>query len=121
MNDGRVTEHGTYQQLISNNGEFSRLDKEFGGSKDSEKAEEPTVHSESMSRVNMDSAKEKSAKARRAGAGSGKLEGRLIVKEKRTTGSVSWKGKSSCKVGCYSDTQMGLQFTGRISLLDGVF
>ena len=39
-------------------------------------------------------AKNKAAAVQRTGAGTGKLEGRLIVKEKRTTGSVSWAGES---------------------------
>lgn len=41
----------------------------------------------------VDDAKIKSESVLRKGAGTGKLEGRLIVKERRTTGSVSWRGR----------------------------
>ena len=43
--------------------------------------------------IDINAAKMKSDKKIREGAGTGKLEGRLIVAEKRTTGSVSWKSE----------------------------
>ncbi|KAL1937139.1 hypothetical protein VTO73DRAFT_14531 [Trametes versicolor] len=39
----------------------------------------------------VDDAKTKAVAVQQKGAGTGKLEGRLIVREKRTTGSVSWR------------------------------
>lgn len=94
LDDGQIAEQGTYKQLLSNNGEFSRLDKEFGGGDNS--AEEPTEDSETQAiqstQNNIEEVKIRSAL--RTGAGTGKLEGRLIVKEKRTTGSFSGRGTS---------------------------
>lgn len=85
---------------MSNDGDFARLDKEFGGStNDSSPAIEDTADAEipilSTPRgVDVvEEAKTKSSKVERSGAGSGKLEGRLMVKEKRTTGSVSWSSQ----------------------------
>ncbi|EPQ52646.1 ABC protein [Gloeophyllum trabeum ATCC 11539] len=95
MDDGRVVEQGTYPQLIEANGEFARLAKEFGGEstemQEEESAEEGVEEAKPALRMDVEEAKLKSEKqAKRAGAGTGKLEGRLIVAEKRTTGSVSW-------------------------------
>ncbi|EED80008.1 predicted protein [Postia placenta Mad-698-R] len=86
--DGRIEEQGTFNELISNDRVFSRLIGEFGGtaSKD-EDSEAP--QGQEIQAVDEDKIKAESAK--RAVAGTGKLEGRLIVPEKRTTGSVSWK------------------------------
>ncbi|KAF5371833.1 hypothetical protein D9615_009539 [Tricholomella constricta] len=86
LDDGRIAEHGTYEQLVSKNGEFARLDKEFGGS-DSEGSSDQLQ----ASRMNtIDDVRTKSAKAKLKDSGN-KLAGKLIVKERRTTGSVSWK------------------------------
>lgn len=88
LDNGRIVEEGSYTQLISDGGNFARLAKEFGGSSGSSESPE-----ESPTSVDVDikGAKAKSDLASRAG-GSGKLEGRLIVKEKRSTGSMSWSG-----------------------------
>ncbi|KAF8071690.1 ABC protein [Lyophyllum atratum] len=87
LDDGRISEHGTYDKLVAMNGEFARLDKEFGGY-DSEslstKKSEPSAMS-TMDEVRMKSAKSQNNKA------ANKLAGKLIVNERRTTGSVSWK------------------------------
>ncbi len=92
MDNGRIIEEGTYQQLISDSGGFSRLATEFGGhGSSSETSEEMKVDNA----ITLEDVKTKSANALRTGAGTGKLEGRLVVKEKRSTGSVSWSGTSS--------------------------
>lgn len=95
LNNGIITESGTYDELISRGGDFARLDLEFGGhaseGKDDDQAEETTT-SLLQKGVTIEDAKLKSAKAREKATGSGKLEGHLIVKEKRSTGSVSWGG-----------------------------
>ena len=106
MKDGRVVESGTYQELIRRGGEFSKLDKEYGGY--SEKLQEchggrdkhtvmvtsdgDAEFGEMSQDVTVEAVKLKAARAREQAAGTGKLEGRLMVKEQRTTGSVSWKG-----------------------------
>ena len=108
MKDGRVVESGTYQELIRRGGEFAKLDKEYGGC--SEELQEchrggdkhtvmvtsedgDTEFGSEMSQdVTVEAVKLKAARAREQAAGTGKLEGRLMVKEQRTTGSVAWKG-----------------------------
>jgi len=74
----------------SRGGDFARLDLEFGGhaseGKDDDQVDEATAPHQG---ITIEEAKLKSAKSREKAAGSGKLEGRLIVKEKRSTGSVS--------------------------------
>ncbi|KAJ7352413.1 ABC protein [Mycena albidolilacea] len=83
LEGGRISEHGSYQELLEMRGEFARLDKEFGG------GDAPVASPENLITVNVtvEELKIKSAKA----AGTGKIEGKLITKERRTTGSVSWK------------------------------
>lgn len=83
LHDGRLAEQGTFQELIAANGEFARLDKEYGGSdsKPAEKQQATTAVAEDL--------KSKSRSAYKRAAGTGKLEGKLIVKEQRTTGSIS--------------------------------
>ncbi|KAJ7678473.1 ABC protein [Mycena rosella] len=82
LEGGRVSEHGTYQELLDKKGEFARLDKEFGGGGDGESAEDLVTITTTVEELKLKSA--------RAG-GTGKIEGKLITKERRTTGSVSWK------------------------------
>ncbi|KAG1891771.1 ABC protein [Suillus fuscotomentosus] len=92
LNNGVITESGTYEDLVSQGGDFARLDLEFGGhasegeDEDQEEEEEVTP----QTGITIEDVKLKSERARERASGSGKLEGRLIVKEKRSTGSVSW-------------------------------
>ncbi|KAF7375203.1 ABC protein [Mycena sanguinolenta] len=83
LEGGRISEHGSYQELLDKKGEFARLDKEFGGGNSEGEPAENLV----TVTVTVEELKMKSAKA----AGTGKIEGKLITKERRTTGSVSWK------------------------------
>ncbi|KAL6299258.1 P-loop containing nucleoside triphosphate hydrolase protein [Sparassis latifolia] len=95
LENGRIEEHGTYDELINNQMEFSRLNKEFGGQAQHEKevdAEEAAMDGlQGKPPMVIDEVEIKARSAKRTAAGSGKLEGRLIVPEKRTTGSVSWR------------------------------
>ncbi|KAG1720078.1 putative YOR1-ABC transporter [Suillus lakei] len=89
MNNGVIMENGTYDERITRGGDYARLDLEFGGhafegKKDGQAEEAAPV----QAGVTIEDAKLKSERAR--ASGSGKLEGRLTVKEKRSTGSVSW-------------------------------
>ncbi|KAJ7056634.1 ABC protein [Mycena amicta] len=79
---GSISEHGTYQQLLARKGEFARLDKEFGG----DVAEESTENLVTVT-ATVEELKSKSDRV----AGTGKIEGKLMSKERRTTGSVSWR------------------------------
>ncbi|KAJ6466582.1 ABC protein [Mycena vitilis] len=83
LENGRISERGSYQELLDKNGEFARLDKEFGGGV----AEGEPVENLVTVTVTVEELMAKSAKA----GGTGKIEGKLITKERRTTGSVSWK------------------------------
>lgn len=91
LQDGRIEEQGTFGQLITNEGVFSRLIKEFGGTTSNEE-EDDAEAPQGREIQAVDEEKIKADSAKRAVAGTGKLEGRLIVPEKRTTGSVSWSG-----------------------------
>lgn len=79
LQEGRVAEHGTYDDLVAHKGEFAHLVSEFGGVKTPETDDSPQPP-------------EDAPKAH--GKGTGRLEGRLIVKENRDVGSVSWQGES---------------------------
>jgi ABC-type multidrug transport system ATPase subunit len=93
LNNGCITEVGTYPELIARGGEFARLDREFGGAeaKEGEGEGEGDESGEKAPQVQVVSVED--AKARSKGAaGTGKIEGKLIIKEKRTTGGVAWSG-----------------------------
>lgn len=65
--------------------------QEFGG-QSNEEGEEDAETNEAQGQPDVDGAKNKSERLRK-GAGTGKLEGRLITKERRKTGSVGWRGR----------------------------
>ncbi|KAG0693348.1 ABC protein [Suillus ampliporus] len=90
LNNGVITECGTYHELISRGGDFARLDLEFGGHASEGKDEDHVEEVIPQTGVTIEDVKLKSRKAREEATGCGKLEGRLIIKEKRSTGSVSW-------------------------------
>ena len=111
LHDGHLTEQGTFHELIAADGEFARLHKEYGGS-DSQ----PTEKQQATIAVAED-VKSKLRSAYKRAAGTGKLEGKLIVKEQCTTGSISRQGKFTVLI---SDIKLTLksfifQFTGLIS------
>ena len=99
ISNGRIAEQGTYDTLINLDGEFSRLAKEFGGEQKQEDEEEAIEEEDEVDTK----AKQKAAAVDKAKlkakidldkvAGKGRLEGRLMVKEQRTTGAVSWQGR----------------------------
>ncbi|THV08675.1 P-loop containing nucleoside triphosphate hydrolase protein [Dendrothele bispora CBS 962.96] len=90
MDSGRIAEHGTYEDLVTKDGEFARLDREFGGTDpDAPEADEEAKQDTAITEA-VEEAKNKSENVSSRGAGAGRLEGKLIVKEKRSTGSVSW-------------------------------
>ncbi|KIK55762.1 hypothetical protein GYMLUDRAFT_831145 [Collybiopsis luxurians FD-317 M1] len=100
MDGGRIAEHGTYANLIARNGEFARLDKEFGGSELNSE-----IRTQLVDAATVEAMKSKTDRIARKGAGAGKLEGKLMVKEKRTTGSLSlavYKTYLSAGVGWFT-------------------
>nr|GAT50189.1 ABC protein [Mycena chlorophos] len=78
---GAIAEHGTYEQLLIRQGEFARLDQEFGG------GAEPSSENLNTVTTTVEELKDKS----KAASGTGKMEGKLMSKERRSTGAVSWR------------------------------
>ncbi|KAG9075990.1 hypothetical protein FRC06_009775, partial [Ceratobasidium sp. 370] len=86
---GRIAEQGTYEELMRAGQAFAKLVGEFGGGEGrrEEIEAEPGVEEGDKGK----GVREKMEKiSERKGAGTGKLEGKLIQAEKRTTGSVKW-------------------------------
>lgn len=106
MNQGEITERGTYSSLVQQGGQFCNLVTDFGikesstdtGSEDTienpSAAEEIVIAQEKVDakpvegRVKIQS---NTRKGMGAAAGTGKLEGRLMVSEVRKTGAVGSK------------------------------
>jgi hypothetical protein len=98
VDNGIISAQGKYADLVETNESFAKLMKDFGGETKHEeevKEEEAAMAGAPILKGGVAEVKAKSEAIQRVGAGTGKLEGRLIVAEKRSTGSVSWKGKSS--------------------------
>ncbi|TRM64247.1 P-loop containing nucleoside triphosphate hydrolase protein [Schizophyllum amplum] len=85
LHDGRISEAGAYDELLEKDGDFARLVTEFGG----EQAH--VTNDDASEKRKAVSAEEVRAKISKAGMGTGKIEGKLIIKERRTTGSVSYR------------------------------
>lgn len=101
MASGIIGEHGTYAELMARAGEFSRLAREFGGEQEREeevKAVDGGVDPKDNKTLLSDDPVSKEKMRARVDlskvAGKGTLEGRLMVKEKRTTGAVPWHSES---------------------------
>lgn len=78
MDNGRIAESGTYQDLIVANGEFARFAREFGSKEDAQADETEEKEGEAVDEK----------KKKRASGG-----GQIMTVEERNTGSVSSKGK----------------------------
>jgi hypothetical protein len=79
--DGRIAERGTYSELMSNNGEFSKFLTEFGS-----KGEEEDKREEKEDKGVIDEKKDELAERRgNASAGAG-----LMQAEERNTGAINW-------------------------------
>ncbi|KAG8682306.1 hypothetical protein FRC08_015043, partial [Ceratobasidium sp. 394] len=86
---GRIAEQGTYEELMRAGQAFAKLVEEFGGGEGRKEQVEVEAGVEEGDKGK--GVREKMEKiSERKGAGTGKLEGKLIQAEKRTTGSVKW-------------------------------
>ncbi|KAL0065277.1 hypothetical protein AAF712_007789 [Marasmius tenuissimus] len=87
MSDGRIEGHGSYQDLISTDEAFQRLDKEFGGRKEQEESD-LKVHGATPVATENVKEKEKTELSDSTGT---KSDGKLIRQENRKIGKVGWK------------------------------
>ncbi|KAJ7064111.1 ABC protein [Mycena amicta] len=94
LEHGQITRQGTYREVLDTGGLFGMEDREDtkapGDEVDAENEEEDAKQQAQTGTVTIEEAKAKSKNAMEGAAGTGKLEGRLMVKEARTTGGVSW-------------------------------
>ncbi|KAK8861276.1 hypothetical protein IAR55_002095 [Kwoniella newhampshirensis] len=89
MSQGRIVEQGTYADLVRAEGSVAKLFDDFGGVSP-EHLEEESVGQLKAQEADVERL---SRKIMGKAAGTGKLEGRLMVSEVRKTGSVGGKGK----------------------------
>jgi ABC-type methionine transport system ATPase subunit len=79
MVDGHIAERGTYAELMSSNGEFSKFVKEFGSKEEAKDEEKETTEKD-----DEDDDPKKTEKQKNAVAGAG-----IMQVEERATGAVS--------------------------------
>jgi ABC-type multidrug transport system ATPase subunit len=89
LDAGRVAEQGTYQELVTAQGEFARLDQEFGGN------DPGTLAPSGSQAIVLEEVRDKSSELSKRNPGKGTLEGKLIVKEVRNTGTIAKNGMST--------------------------
>ncbi|KAF7295535.1 ABC protein [Mycena indigotica] len=89
LEHGQITREGTYRQVVETGGLFG-IEQEDKGKEFDEVEEEDAKKQAITVTVTVEDAKDKARRAMAGAAGTGKLEGRLMVKEARTTGGVSW-------------------------------
>ncbi|KAG8899627.1 hypothetical protein FRB99_006523 [Tulasnella sp. 403] len=98
--DGQIVEQGTYDQLVENGAAFSKLLQEFSGKRTQpqgmDDSEEPDLEESRKAQtratdrriVLKETRKKLDLKLLGKAVGTGKVEGRLMKAEKRTTGSI---------------------------------
>lgn len=84
---GVIAEEGTYDELLKADGEFARLDREFGGNDPGSMAAKG-----SQSGI-LEEVQTKSSEVHKRSPGKGTLQGKLIIKEARNTGTIPMKGR----------------------------
>lgn len=95
---GQVVEEGTYSDLVSSHGPFSRMVAEFGGEQEEMHEAKDAAEEEAIEAVSQEKLEDVKVVLTRKlmgkAAGTGKLEGRLMQAEKRKTGSIGRRGTS---------------------------
>ena len=86
LDAGHVAEQGTYQELVIAQGELARLDQEFGGN------DPGTLAPSGSQAIVLEEVQSKSSELQKRNPGKGTLEGKLIVKEVRNTGTIAKNG-----------------------------
>ncbi len=85
MVDGRISEHGTYPDLMAANGDFARFVNEFGSKESELEKEEEALEVEAVSKEQTeDEAAKEAVKRRKRSQGAA-----LMQTEERNTGAVS--------------------------------
>ncbi|GLB40491.1 putative transporter [Lyophyllum shimeji] len=79
--DGRIAERGTYAELMSNNGEFSKFVTEFGSKEEEDKDNDK--EEDAVEEIDKDEKGDAPAKKATMGAA-------LMQAEERNTGAISW-------------------------------
>jgi len=96
LSNGHIAEQGTFEDLVAAEGELAHLLQEFGGgsaeSLSDEGDEESPTPPISSNTLKKDVVKA-SEQDRLQAAGTGKIEGKLMIKEQRQTGSISNNGE----------------------------
>jgi ATP-binding cassette subfamily C (CFTR/MRP) protein 1 len=101
IQDGAIVQQGNFTELMASNGPFATLMRDFGGvteekEEDEEDAEEEAIEEVAQAgRPAMKRKMTKEEKEARKALGTGKEEGKLIVKEQRDVGSIKSSGTSS--------------------------
>ncbi|KAJ7064091.1 ABC protein [Mycena amicta] len=94
LEHGQIARQGTYREVVDTGGLFGMEDREDTKAPrddvDVENEEEDAKQQAQTGTATIEEAKAKSKNAMEGAVGTGKLEGRLMVKEARTTGGVSW-------------------------------
>jgi len=96
LSNGRIAEQGSFDDLVAAEGELSHLLRDFGGGSAESVSDEGNEETSAPTGPSLSSGKdvtEGTEHDRLQAAGTGKVEGKLMIKEQRKTGSISKNGE----------------------------